>query len=372
MDSEFCSKRIPEGTFAVGFSIRHYHLKHMAALPLSVAMCTVPIGVTSTESRMHILVTGTAGFIGFHVAKRLLADGHSVVGVDNLNDYYDASLKAARLERLRHGAYRFQELNLANRSAVDSVFKEQFDRVIHLAAQSGVRWSQNNPHSYVDSNLVGFANVIECCRQSDLSHLIYASSSSVYGNLLNQPLDITMRVDAPVSVYAATKRANELIAHSYAQQFQLPVTGVRFFTVYGPWGRPDMAYFKFTRQILGGIPIEVYNAGELARDFTYIDDIVECLSRLTAQAPERTGCPARIFNAGAGCPVPLMEFIRELENALGIIAEKRLMPMQPGDVRSTWANTDALVHAIGFRPETSLKEGIRAFVEWYRTYYCIV
>ena len=336
-----------------------------------VLLCLEWGSVIFTESKMRILVTGAAGFIGFHVVQRLLADGHAVTGIDNLNDYYDVSLKIARLEQIRHIHFDFEKTDIADRKAVEQVFERKFDRVIHLAAQSGVRWSISNPHSYVESNLVGFVNVLECCRQSNIAHLVYASSSSVYGNgnALHRPLDTSMRADAPISLYAATKRSNELCAHSYAELYKLPVTGIRLFTVYGAWGRPDMAYSKFTCQILRGEPVDVYNGGELSRDFTYIDDVVECVIRLVMPAPERTGSPARLFNAGTGKSVRVTDFISEIERALGRNAEKRLLPMQLGDVRATWANTDPLFAAIGYRPATDLRVGIGHFVEWYRTYY---
>jgi UDP-glucuronate 4-epimerase len=333
---------------------------------------------------MKILITGAAGFIGFHVAERLLAQGHDVVGIDNLNDYYDVNLKLARLARIEtQPNFRFLKLELADRAAMAELFaREQFERVIHLGAQAGVRYSIDNPHAYADANLVGHLNVLEGCRQNGVGHLLYASSSSVYGLNRKTPFATSDSVDHPVSLYAATKKANELMSHSYAHLYDLPTTGLRFFTVYGPWGRPDMALFKFTQAILEGRPIDVYNHGDMRRDFTYIDDIAEAVVRLTEVIPTRnpewtveTGTPAessapyRVYNIGNSQPVQLTEFIRQLEQALGVTAQMNLLPMQPGDVLETSADTSALEAAIGFKPHTDLQVGLAQFVAWYRGYY---
>lgn len=333
---------------------------------------------------MKILITGSAGFIGFHVAERLLAQGHDVVGIDNLNDYYDVNLKLARLARIEtQSNFRFLKLELADRAAMAELFaSERFERVIHLGAQAGVRYSIDNPHAYADANLVGHLNVLEGCRQNGVGHLLYASSSSVYGLNRKTPFATSDSVDHPVSLYAATKKANELMSHSYAHLYDLPTTGLRFFTVYGPWGRPDMALFKFTQAILEGRPIDVYNHGDMRRDFTYIDDIAEAVVRLTEVIPQRnpdwtveTGTPAessapyRVYNIGNSQPVQLTEFIRQLEQALGVTAQMNLLPMQPGDVLETSADTSALEAAIGFKPRTDLAVGLKQFVAWYRGYY---
>ena len=333
---------------------------------------------------MKILITGAAGFIGFHVAERLLAQGHDVVGIDNLNDYYDVNLKRARLARIEtQPNFRFLKLELADRAAMAELFaRERFERVIHLGAQAGVRYSIDNPHAYADANLVGHLNVLEGCRQNGVGHLLYASSSSVYGLNRKTPFSTSDSVDHPVSLYAATKKANELMSHSYAHLYDLPTTGLRFFTVYGPWGRPDMALFKFTQAILEGRPIDVYNQGDMRRDFTYIDDIAEAVVRLTEVIPQRnpdwtveTGTPAessapyRVYNIGNSQPVQLTEFIRQLEQALGVTAQMNLLPMQPGDVLETSADTSALEAAIGFKPRTDLQVGLEQFVAWYRRYY---
>ena len=322
---------------------------------------------------MVILVTGAAGFIGYHVCRRFLDTGHDVVGVDNLTPYYDVRLKEARLAALAQPRFSFQRLDLADRAAADGLFRAGgFDRVIHLAAQPGVRYSIDHPHEYVDANLVGHVNVLEGCRQAGVAHLVYASSSSVYGNRPAsgdgaRAFRTSDRVDTPVSLYAATKRAGELLAHSYAHLHGLPCTGLRFFTVYGPWGRPDMAYFAFTRAILAGEPIDVYNHGDLSRDFTYVDDIVEGIARVTERPPRSAGSPPhRVVNIGAGRPTRLLDFIETLESALGVTALKRWVPMQPGDVATTFANTSELEAAVGFRPGVELKEGIERFVRWYR------
>lgn len=333
---------------------------------------------------MKILITGVAGFIGFHVAERLLAQGHVVVGLDNLNDYYEVSLKLARLARIESRPnFRFIRLDLADRTVMAELFaREQFERVIHLGAQAGVRYSIDNPHAYADANLVGHLNVLEGCRQNGVGHLLYASSSSVYGLNRKTPFSTSDSVDHPVSLYAATKKANELMSHSYAHLYDLPTTGLRFFTVYGPWGRPDMALFKFTQAILAGHPIDVYNQGDMRRDFTYIDDIAEAVVRLMTVIPTRnpdwtveSGCPAessapyRVYNIGNSQPVQLTEFIHELELALGVSAKMNLLPMQPGDVLETSADTSALAAAIGFKPHTPLADGLARFVGWYRDYY---
>ena len=333
---------------------------------------------------MKILITGVAGFIGFHVAERLLAQGHAVVGLDNLNDYYEVSLKLARLARIESRPnFRFIRLDLADRAAMAELFaREKFERVIHLGAQAGVRYSIDNPHAYADANLVGHLNVLEGCRQNGVGHLLYASSSSVYGLNRKTPFSTSDSVDHPVSLYAATKKANELMSHSYAHLYDLPTTGLRFFTVYGPWGRPDMALFKFTQAILAGHPIDVYNQGDMRRDFTYIDDIAEAVVRLMTVIPTRnpdwtveSGSPAessapyRVYNIGNSQPVQLTEFIHELELALGVSAKMNLLPMQPGDVLETSADTSALAAAIGFKPHTPLADGLARCVGGYRDYY---
>ncbi|WP_119293300.1 NAD-dependent epimerase [Azohydromonas sediminis] len=333
---------------------------------------------------MKILVTGAAGFIGMHTAQRLLARGDEVVGLDNLNDYYDVTLKQARLARLEgQQGFRFVRLDVADRAGMEALFaRERFDRVIHLAAQAGVRYSLTNPHAYVESNLVGFTHVLEGCRHHGVQHLVYASSSSVYGGNTKLPFSEHDSVDHPVSLYAATKKANELMAHTYSHLYGLPTTGLRFFTVYGPWGRPDMALFLFTKAILEGRPIDVFNHGQMQRDFTYIDDIVEGVVRVTdrtatpnaayvsdAPDPGTSNVPYRVFNIGNHQPVPLLEFIACIERALGMTAEKRLLPMQDGDVQATYADTDALREWVGFQPATPIQVGIERFVAWYRDYY---
>jgi len=331
-----------------------------------------------------VLVTGAAGFIGFHLASRLLEDGYKVIGVDNLNDYYDVSLKQARLEQLR-GCQRFEfhKLDLANRLGMEALFREnRFSRVVHLAAQAGVRYSIENPHAYIDSNLVGFLHVLEGCRASEVGHLVYASSSSVYGANTAMPFSVHHNVDHPVSLYAATKKANELMAHTYAHLYGLPCTGLRFFTVYGPWGRPDMALFKFTRQILAGEPIDVFNYGKHRRDFTYIDDIIEGVVRVMDRIaepdtswnsdrpnPGTSIAPWRLYNIGNHEPVELSHYIEVLEQCLGLTAEKNLLPMQPGDVADTYADVSALVDEVGYRPSTPIEIGIKNFIEWYREFY---
>ncbi|MCS4265863.1 NAD-dependent epimerase [Serratia sp. BIGb0163] len=333
---------------------------------------------------MKFLVTGAAGFIGFHVAERLLAAGHQVVGIDNLNDYYDVGLKIARLDLLADKpAFQFIKLDLADREGMAQLFAEhQFQRVIHLGAQAGVRYSLDNPLAYADSNLIGHLNVLEGCRHNKVEHLLYASSSSVYGLNRKLPFATEDSVDHPVSLYAATKKANELMSHSYSHLYGLPTTGLRFFTVYGPWGRPDMALFKFTKAILAGESIDVYNHGEMHRDFTYIDDIAEAIVRLQAVIPQAnaswtveqgspatSSAPYHVYNIGNSSPVKLMEYISALEQALGIEARKNMLPMQPGDVLDTSADTVDLYREIGFKPETSVEEGVKRFVEWYKSFY---
>jgi UDP-glucuronate 4-epimerase len=333
---------------------------------------------------VKILVTGAAGFIGMTTSLRLLARGDEVVGLDNLNDYYEVSLKENRLQRLTgHANFRFVKMDVADRAGMEKLFAdEKFDKVIHLAAQAGVRYSIQNPHAYIDSNLVGFINILEGCRHSKVAHLVYASSSSVYGGNTKMPFSEHDSVDHPVSLYAATKKANELMAHTYSHLYGLPTTGLRFFTVYGPWGRPDMALFLFTKAILEGRPIDVFNHGNMQRDFTYVDDIVEGVIRLldrTATAnpayqavdadPATSNAPYRIFNIGNHNPVPLLDFIGAIENALGKTAEKRLLPMQDGDVPATYADTALLNDWVGFAPATPIQEGVNRFIAWYRGYY---
>ncbi|MFO6299092.1 NAD-dependent epimerase [Rahnella selenatireducens] len=333
---------------------------------------------------MKYLVTGAAGFIGFYVSQRLLAAGHSVVGLDNLNDYYDVSLKLARLAQLENkDGFTFIKLDLADREGMAALFAEQrFERVIHLAAQAGVRYSIENPLAYADSNLIGFVNVLEGCRHNKVGHLLYASSSSVYGLNKKQPFSTDDSVDHPVSLYAATKKANELMAHTYSHLYGIPTTGLRFFTVYGPWGRPDMALFKFTKAMIAGQSIDVYNRGEMYRDFTYIDDIAEAIVRLQDVIPQpdaewtvENGSPASssapyaVYNIGNNNPVKLMTYISALEKALGTVADKNLLPMQPGDVKDTSADTAPLYKAINFKPETPVEQGVQNFVDWYRSFY---
>jgi UDP-glucuronate 4-epimerase len=316
---------------------------------------------------MRHLVTGVAGFIGYHTAERLLAQGEQVVGIDNLNDYYDPQLKLARLELIKaHKAFQFQKVDVANRTEMEALFKnERFGNVIHLAAQAGVRYSLDHPHEYAESNLVGFLHVLEGVRHSGVQHFIYASSSSVYGGNKKVPFSVADRVDSPVSLYAATKRANELMAHSYTHLFGVPTTGLRFFTVYGPWGRPDMAPFKFAHAIANGGCIDVYNYGRMQRDFTYVDDIVAGITRI-AEVPADG---YRLFNVGNSAPVGLMEFIHTLEEAMGRKVRKRFLPIQPGDVVATHADVDDFWKATGFRPQTSLRTGIERFADWFKNYY---
>jgi len=323
---------------------------------------------------MHILLTGAAGFIGAHTAQRLLARGDTVYGIDNLNDYYEVALKQARLARLRPlPGFSFEQLDVADRDAMARLFSaHRFDAVVHLAAQAGVRYSITHPNAYLDSNLAGFGHILEGCRACKPAHLVYASSSSVYGGNTRMPFEETDAVDHPVSLYAATKKANELMAHTYSHLYGLPTTGLRFFTVYGPWGRPDMAYFSFTRAVLEGKPIQVFNHGQMKRDFTYIDDIVEGVLRVLDKpaTPESTGAaPYRIFNIGNHDPVPLMDFIGCIEQALGRAAIKEVLPLQDGDVPATYASTEALQRWVGFAPSTPLRDGIERFVRWYRQYH---
>ena len=323
---------------------------------------------------MHILLTGAAGFIGMHTAQRLLARGDTVLGIDNLNDYYAVALKRARLEPLqKHPGFAFEQVDVADREAMARLFaSHRFDAVVHLAAQAGVRYSITHPNAYLDSNLTGFGHILEGCRMQKPGHLVYASSSSVYGGNTKMPFEETDAVDHPVSLYAATKKANELMAHTYSHLYGLPTTGLRFFTVYGPWGRPDMAYFSFTRAVLEGRPIQVFNHGKMKRDFTYIDDIVEGVLRVLDKpaTPENAGGPPyRIFNIGNHDPVPLMDFIGCIEQALGREAIKEFLPMQDGDVPATYASTEALHRWVGFAPSTPLKDGIERFVRWYREYH---
>jgi len=332
---------------------------------------------------MKYLITGAAGFIGFHLSKRLLGQGNSVVGLDNLNEYYDVNLKKARLNELKDDpGFTFHKLDLVDRKGIEKLFSENnFDYVVNLAAQAGVRYSLENPHAYVDSNIVGFLNILEGCRHNDIKHLVFASSSSVYGANTMMPFSVHHNVDHPVSLYAATKKSNELMAHSYASLYKLPCTGLRFFTVYGPLGRPDMALFLFTKAILENRPIDVFNLGKMKRDFTYIDDIVEGVIRVTDNIPEPdTGwnsdnpdpatsyAPYSIYNIGNNNPIELMKFIEVLEGCLGKKAEKNLLPMQPGDVHETCADVDDLIN-IGFKPSTPIEKGIKKFVEWYMSYY---
>ena len=345
---------------------------------------------------MKILVTGTAGFIGFHLAKRLLDRGDEVVGLDNINDYYDVNLKYGRLEKTgikreeieygkkvnskKYPNYKFIKLNLEDKEAIDKLFKEEkFDKVCHLAAQAGVRYSLTNPDAYIQSNIVGHMNILEAARHNDVKALSYASSSSVYGLNKKQPFSTDDNVDHPISLYAATKKSNELMSHTYSYLYNIPTTGLRFFTVYGPWGRPDMALFKFVKNILEDKPIDVYNYGEMQRDFTYIDDIIEGVVRVIDNppkpnpnwdgSPSSSIAPYKIYNIGNGSPVKLMDFIEAIEEVLGKKAKKNLLPMQPGDVPSTYADTSDLEKDLGYKPYTDVKEGIRKFVEWYRRFY---
>ncbi len=335
---------------------------------------------------MKVLVTGAAGFIGFHLTKRILQSGDTVVGLDNMNDYYDVGLKEARLAQLKGASnFRFVKISLEDRERMPELFSaEKFDCVVNLAAQAGVRYSLVNPHAYVDSNIAGFLNILEGCRHNKVGHLVFASSSSVYGANTKMPFSVHHNVDHPVSLYAATKKANELMAHTYASLYGLPCTGLRFFTVYGPWGRPDMALFLFTRAILEDRPIDVFNYGRMRRDFTYIDDIVEgvyrVMGRMPAPNPRWDGnnpdsatsyAPYKLYNIGNNNPVELLKFIEILEDCLGRKAQRNMLPLQAGDVTATYADVDDLTNDVGFRPSTPLEEGIRKFVEWFRSYYAI-
>jgi len=334
----------------------------------------------------RFLVTGCAGFIGYHLAKRLLDNGSELVGLDNLNAYYDPNLKRARLAQLEsRPTFRFAKLDLADRAAVEHLFQtEKFDVVLHMAAQAGVRYSLTNPFAYVDANLVGFATVLEGCRHSSVRHLVFASSSSVYGANTKMPFSVHDNVDHPLSLYAATKKANELMAHTYAHLYGLPCTGLRFFTVYGPWGRPDMALFLFTERILQDKPIDVYNYGRMHRDFTYIDDAIEAVIRVMDRIPApssawsgdrpdpgTSSAPYRIYNVGNSQPVELMRLVRVLEASLGKKAKMNLLPLQAGDVLATYADVEDLAHDVGFQPQTSIEEGVERFVRWYREYYSV-
>ncbi|MFB2936649.1 NAD-dependent epimerase [Aerosakkonemataceae cyanobacterium BLCC-F154] len=334
----------------------------------------------------NILVTGAAGFIGFYLAQKLLNRGDKVIGIDNINDYYDVNLKHDRLAQLgdRHN-FTFYKLDLADRAGMEKLFSEhKFDMVAHLAAQAGVRYSLKNPHTYVNSNLVGFIHILEGCRYHNIKHLVFASSSSVYGANTKMPFSVHDNVDHPLSLYAATKKANELMAHTYSHLYDLPTTGLRFFTVYGPWGRPDMALFTFTKAILSGNPIDVFNYGKMKRDFTYIDDIVEGVVRTLDKIPQpnpewsaenpdpsTSTAPYKIYNIGNNQPVELIRFIEVLEDCLGMKAEKNLLPLQPGDVLATYADVDDLTKDVGFKPSTPIEVGIDNFVKWYRSYYKI-
>jgi len=333
---------------------------------------------------MRILITGVAGFIGYSLALRLLARGDEVLGIDNLNDYYDVTLKQNRLQQLMgNPRFRFEKTDIVDRAAIEKLFRsEPLDAVMHLAAQAGVRYSLEHPHAYVDANITGFLNILEGCRHAKIGHLVFASSSSVYGSNTRLPFSESDSVDHPVSLYAATKKANELMAHSYAHLFGLPCTGLRFFTVYGPWGRPDMALFKFTKAILAGEPMQVFNHGKMVRDFTYIDDIVEGVVRVidhpaaadpawnsAAPGPATSDAPYRLYNIGNSQPVELMRYIQALESCLGRTAIIEMLPMQPGDVPATQADVSRLETDLGFHPGTAVEEGIRRFVDWYRKYY---
>lgn len=333
---------------------------------------------------LNILITGAAGFIGFHLSKRLLEDGHDVVGIDNLNQYYDVNLKEKRiLQLVNYKNFKFNKTNLADRTAMEEIFQNgAFDVVINLAAQPGVRYSLTNPYSYIDSNIVGFTNILEGCRHNKVTHLIFASSSSIYGMNTKIPFSVSDNVDHPVSLYAASKKANELMAHTYAHLYGLPCTGLRFFTVYGPWGRPDMAYFSFTKAIMEGQPIDIFNFGNMKRDFTYIDDIIEGVTRVVHKIPQpnpnwdranpnpgSSYAPYKLYNIGNNNPVELMRVIELLETNLGKKAKKNMLPMQAGDVPITYADVDDFMKDVGFKPGTPIEEGIKKFVEWYREYY---
>lgn len=346
---------------------------------------------------MKILITGTAGFIGFHLASKIIERGDEVIGLDNINDYYDINLKYSRLavhgidkNAVKYGEfvnsskypnYKFMKLNLEDRENIQSLFKnEKFDKVCNLAAQAGVRYSITNPYAYIDSNIVGFINILEACRHNNIKHLAYASSSSVYGLNTQMPFSTSHNVDHPISLYAATKKSNELMAHTYSYLYKIPTTGLRFFTVYGPWGRPDMALFLFTKAIISGKSIDVFNNGEMSRDFTYIDDIINGVIRVIdnppavdekwpGEDPSRSSAPYKVYNIGNSAPVKLLNFIEALETALGRKAVKNMMPMQAGDVSATWADVSDLIKNLDYKPDTPVKKGIEKFVEWYKEYY---
>lgn len=333
--------------------------------------------MTQAREKERILVTGAAGFIGFHLAKRLLNDGYDVYGIDNLNEYYDVNLKLARLIQLQsHHCFEFQRIDLSDRTAILTLFETQkFDLVINLAAQAGVRYSLENPWAYIDSNVTGFVNLLEGCRRQSIKHIVFASSSSVYGANSKVPFATSDTVDYPISLYAATKKSNELMAHTYSHLYGMPITGLRFFTVYGEWGRPDMAYFKFVKAISEGDVIDVYNYGEMSRDFTYIDDIIEGVLRVMKNPPNpldiglNSNARYRIYNIGNNNPVKLADFIVAIETALGKSAQKRFLPIQPGDVPCTFADVDDLIRDVGFKPTTNIQVGIQKFVDWYLKYY---
>ncbi|AVO02472.1 NAD-dependent epimerase [Staphylococcus simulans] len=334
---------------------------------------------------MKVLITGAAGFIGSHLAKRLISQGHEIIGVDNINDYYEPKLKEDRLKSIGDNNFTFYKITLEDADKLEEIFKEQHpDVVVNLAAQAGVRYSLENPRAYIDSNIVGFVNILECCRHYDVKHLIYASSSSVYGANTSKPFSTSDNIDHPLSLYAATKKSNELMAHTYSHLYNLPTTGLRFFTVYGPWGRPDMALFKFTKAIVNDETIDVYNHGNMMRDFTYVDDIVEAISRLVKRPaqpnPEWSGAnpdpsssyaPYKIYNIGNNSPVRLMEFVEAIENKLNKTAKKNYMDLQPGDVPETYANVDDLFRDIDFKPETTIQDGVNNFIDWYLDYYSV-
>jgi len=342
-----------------------------------------------------ILITGTAGFIGFHLANELVKQGYSIVGLDNINDYYDVNLKYGRLteagihkEQIRHNTmvssekysnYRFIRLNLKDKENIYRLFEEEnFDAVVNLAAQAGVRYSLQNPHAYIESNIIGFTNILEACRHNHIKHLVYASSSSVYGLNEKMPFSVNDTVDHPISLYAASKKSNELMAHTYSYLYQIPTTGLRFFTVYGPWGRPDMALFLFTKAMVEGKPIDVYNHGNMQRDFTYIDDIVNGIinvlknpakPKTSIHLPSESVAPYKIYNIGNNSPVKLMDFIEAIEDELGVKAEKNLMPIQPGDVEKTWADVSGLMNDFNYKPDTNIRVGVKKFIDWYKDFY---
>ncbi len=329
----------------------------------------------SLDTSKKILVTGAAGFIGFHLSKKLLEQGVEIVGLDNINDYYDVNLKYARLEILeKYQNFTFIKGNIADKIAVDKIFEEnKFDIVVNLAAQAGVRYSIDNPQAYIESNVIGFFNILEACRNNPVEHLLYASSSSVYGNQQKTPFSTDDDVSKPISLYAATKKSNELMAYTYSHLYGIPSTGLRFFTVYGPFGRPDMAYFSFTNKIMNGEKIKIFNNGDMYRDFTYIDDIVQGIENMLCNPPEadENGDKATVYNIGNNSPEKLMYFIETLEKALGKTAEKEFLPMQPGDVFQTYADVTPLVEKFGFRPSTSIEDGLARFVQWYKSYYLV-